>query len=295
MAKFITCTDDEQAMWLVRSYFLFAEMGIDKAFVFFFNDDDKPSFHACSGITRRFQPKPAYHAIAWMLGHLADYRFSPCAAKIERRTAMCSSSPPRKLVPQGFSPHGMPRADGVPLDLQGATVGRGEIMPLRAGEASAAQPKPGDLGHPCRNEACLDLDERRKLALARGLAAHRLFSHKAAVFPRLHCPLTPMKSTMIRLTLVLLALGAVSLIAQVATAKKSGVESRLAQALQLFPDADTNKDGTLSIDEALLYVDLHPGGEGQAAREARRQSLRSPLPSRQGRRGPRSSSARIAS
>lgn len=67
-----------------------------------------------------------------------------------------------------------------------------------------------------------------------------------------------MKSTMLRLPLVLLALSAVSLIAQVATAKKSGVENRLAQALKLFPDADANKDGTLSMDEALLYVEQHP-------------------------------------
>lgn len=67
-----------------------------------------------------------------------------------------------------------------------------------------------------------------------------------------------MKKNILRLSLVLLALGAVSLIAQVATAKKSGIESRLAQALKLFPDADTNKDGTLSVDEALLYVELHP-------------------------------------
>ena len=91
-----------------------------------------------------------------------------------------------------------------------------------------------------------------------GLAAHRLFKDKGGVLPRLHCSLMPMKFNLLRLTLLLLALGAVSLIAQVATAKKSGVESRLAQALKLFPEADTNKDGTLSIDEALLYVELHP-------------------------------------
>ena len=67
-----------------------------------------------------------------------------------------------------------------------------------------------------------------------------------------------MKLNLLRLTVVMLALGVVSLIAQVVTTKKLGVENRLAQALQLFPDADANKDGTLSIEEALLYVDLHP-------------------------------------
>ena len=67
-----------------------------------------------------------------------------------------------------------------------------------------------------------------------------------------------MKINLPRLILILLALGAVSLIAQVATAKKPGIESRLAQALKLFPEADTNKDGQLSIDEALLYAEQHP-------------------------------------
>lgn len=75
-AKFIDSTDEEQAMYLVRSFFLFAGMGVDKAFVYFFNDEDKHSFHAASGLTRNYQPKPAWHAVAWMLGHLRDYRFS---------------------------------------------------------------------------------------------------------------------------------------------------------------------------------------------------------------------------
>ena len=75
-AKFIDSTDEEQAMYLVRSFFLFAGMGVEKAFVYFYNDEDKYSFHAASGLTRNFQPKPAYHAVAWMLRHLRDYRFS---------------------------------------------------------------------------------------------------------------------------------------------------------------------------------------------------------------------------
>jgi hypothetical protein len=74
-AKFLDSTDEEQAMWLVRSFFLFSGMGVEKAFVFFFNDNDKYSFHAASGLTRNYQPKPAYHTVAWMFGHLKDYRF----------------------------------------------------------------------------------------------------------------------------------------------------------------------------------------------------------------------------
>jgi hypothetical protein len=142
MAKFVSCSDDEQAMWLVRSCFLFAEMGIDKAFIYFFNDEDKPSFHACSGITRHFQPKPSYHALAWMLGHLADYRFARAIQKSEKDgylfefTAKNASEP--KILAAWHATQ-----ENVPLDLRGATVARAEIMPLVAGDAPSAQTTPG--------------------------------------------------------------------------------------------------------------------------------------------------------
>ncbi|MGI8603554.1 MAG: hypothetical protein ACR2OZ_11225 [Verrucomicrobiales bacterium] len=74
--KWVGSTDEQQAQWIVRSFFLFAGMGVDKAFVFFFNDEDKPQLHAASGLTRNYVPKPAYHAVAWMLRSLANHRFS---------------------------------------------------------------------------------------------------------------------------------------------------------------------------------------------------------------------------
>ncbi len=143
MAKFITCTDDEQAMWLVRSYLLFAEMGIDKAFVYFFNDEDKPAFHACSGITRNFQPKPSYHAIAWMLKHLADYRFSKAILKSEKDGYLFEFTPEKADAPKILAAWHATR-ENVSLDLQGAAILRSEIMPLSAGNAVEPQLKTND-------------------------------------------------------------------------------------------------------------------------------------------------------
>ncbi len=143
MAKFVTCTDDEQAMWLVRSYFLFAEMGIDKAFIFFFNDADKPAFHACSGITRNFQPKPAYHAIAWMLGHLAEYRFSRAILQSEKDGYLFEFTPEKAGAAKVLSAWHATR-EGVSLDLQGASVDRAEQMPLAPGPAPVRGAKSGD-------------------------------------------------------------------------------------------------------------------------------------------------------
>ncbi|WP_395751225.1 hypothetical protein [Prosthecobacter sp.] len=56
------------------------------------------------------------------------------------------------------------------------------------------------------------------------------------------------------------ALGATWLIAQVTSpeGKKGGIEARLAMALKLYPDSDADKNGTLSIDEAMKYLEAHP-------------------------------------
>ena len=48
--------------------------------MFFFNDDDKAQLHGSSGLTRNFQPKPSFHAVAWLLRSLGEYRF----ARVER-------------------------------------------------------------------------------------------------------------------------------------------------------------------------------------------------------------------
>jgi hypothetical protein len=137
MAKFITCTDEEQAMWLVRSYLLFSEMGIDKAFAYFFNDDDKPSFHACSGITRKFQPKPSYHAIAWMLRHLADYRFNRALMKSEKDGYLFEFTP-EKPGAQKILAAWHATKEGIVLPLPKITITRSEQMPLAPGDAPPA-------------------------------------------------------------------------------------------------------------------------------------------------------------
>lgn len=143
MAKFITCTDEEQAMWLVRSYLLFAEMGIDKAFVFFFNDADKPAFHACSGITRNFQPKPSYHAIDWMLRHLADHRFSRALLKSEKEGYVYEFTPEKPDAPKILAAWHATQ-EKAPLDLGGARIAHAELMPLGSGPATVVATQPED-------------------------------------------------------------------------------------------------------------------------------------------------------
>jgi len=68
-------TDLQQAQYLVRSLFAFAARDVRRAYIYFYNDDDSPSVHGASGLTRHFVPKPSYWACKQLYELLGDYRF----------------------------------------------------------------------------------------------------------------------------------------------------------------------------------------------------------------------------
>ncbi len=74
--KWEGATETQQAEWLVRSALVFSAMPVERAYVYFFNDKDDPQVHGSSGLTRNFEPKPAYWALAQMQKKLGDYQFS---------------------------------------------------------------------------------------------------------------------------------------------------------------------------------------------------------------------------
>jgi hypothetical protein len=75
-AKWVGSTETQQAQWIVRAWMMFAREGVDRAYLYFFNDDDTPHVHASSGLTRNFVPKPSFHAAAWLHRSLGSYRFN---------------------------------------------------------------------------------------------------------------------------------------------------------------------------------------------------------------------------
>ncbi|MDB6072314.1 MAG: hypothetical protein JWL81_3485, partial [Verrucomicrobiales bacterium] len=115
-------------------------MGVDKAFVYFFNDKDEPSLHAASGLTRNYEPKPAYHAVAWMLDRLRNYRFHrivKASAEEGYVYEFESANPdePRVLAvwrATGEGPVALPEAGGYT---------KAERMPLAAGGGEAVDLK----------------------------------------------------------------------------------------------------------------------------------------------------------
>lgn len=75
-SKWIGSTETEQALWTVRGYMVLAATGLDRAYLYFFNDEDTPQLHGSSGLTRNFVPKPAFHATAHLFATLGDYRLT---------------------------------------------------------------------------------------------------------------------------------------------------------------------------------------------------------------------------
>lgn len=74
-AKWVGNTDQEQADWLVRSVLELWRLDVARAYQFWFNDEDQPSMHASSGLTRNYKPKPSFYGVSHLLGELEDWRF----------------------------------------------------------------------------------------------------------------------------------------------------------------------------------------------------------------------------
>lgn len=79
--KWIGVTDLQQAQYIIRSFMLFAELKVDRAYLYFYNDNDKASVHACSGVTRNFKPKISFWAMKQFYELLGDYYLSRVLCK----------------------------------------------------------------------------------------------------------------------------------------------------------------------------------------------------------------------
>jgi hypothetical protein len=143
-AKWVGVTDEQQAQWLVRSLLVFSSMPIERAYIYFFNDDDKPSLHASSGITRNFQPKPSFHALAHLQQTLGEYRFQrivtnePAKLRIQEYS---NGADAKKVVWAIWSPTGEGRSVAVALDVTPGKLIDAQRMPLTATATSDSTSK----------------------------------------------------------------------------------------------------------------------------------------------------------
>ncbi|HEY3965560.1 MAG TPA: hypothetical protein VGM05_13470 [Planctomycetaceae bacterium] len=138
-------SDEKQAQYLVRAFLVFAALDVGRAYLYFFNDADEPSFHASSGITRNFVPKPSFHALAHLYKTLAEYRFHRILRKTEGDVyayEFIHGSDPKKKIIVFWSPTGSGRRGAVDLSIGAAAkIVQTERMPLTAGNAAPIRTK----------------------------------------------------------------------------------------------------------------------------------------------------------
>lgn len=142
--KWVDVSDQQQAQYLVRSTLIFMSLDVDRAYIYWFNDSDKPQVHGSSGLTRNYQPKPSYHALVHFMQSLGNTRLvrvrraDPTAYVYE----FADGTNPAKRVLVAWSPSGAGKSAKLTLDMSGLTLRRAERMPLKSGPAPRVEVKP---------------------------------------------------------------------------------------------------------------------------------------------------------
>lgn len=137
-ARWEGSTETQQAQWLVRAFLVFARIGLERAYIFFFDDNDEPRLHGSSGITRRFEPKPAFHALAHLYRTLGDHRFDAVRTEEPGNVYVYDfqkGSDPAEGVRVVWSPTGAGRTIERSIPAPPGTILGVERMPLKAGAA----------------------------------------------------------------------------------------------------------------------------------------------------------------
>ena len=79
--NWVDVTDLQQAQYLVRAFILFSEKDVQRAYMYYYDDNNGPSVHASSGLTRNFIPKMSFWAVKQLYETLGEYRFNSIIKK----------------------------------------------------------------------------------------------------------------------------------------------------------------------------------------------------------------------
>lgn len=147
-AQWKDSTDLQQAQWIIRSFLVFSGMDLDRAYLYWFNDSDTPSFHAASGVTRNFVPKPSYWAMKHLYASLGDYRFSRAVEQNPEGAWVfeyVNGKDASDVVVVAWSATGDDRTLDHPLQLTGKLV-KAERMPTTENEDTTVKLAPANDG-----------------------------------------------------------------------------------------------------------------------------------------------------
>jgi hypothetical protein len=140
-SKWVGVTDTQQAQWLVRSLLVFSTMPVERAYIYFFNDEDQPRLHSSSGITRHFKPKLSYYALGHLQRVLGDYRFErivtnqPATLRIQEYR-----DDSNRIIWVAWSPTGEGKSFAAILDDTPGRLLEAQRMPLDATELPGNPP-----------------------------------------------------------------------------------------------------------------------------------------------------------
>lgn len=129
-------TEEEQARYLVRSYFAYAQRDLERAYIYFYDDSDKASVHAASGLTRNFIPKPAYFAVRHLYQLLGEYRLERVVRQEEGGVhvlAFIHGTDPGKRIWAAWLATGESEQQKLELDGLPGRVSDAEAMPYADG------------------------------------------------------------------------------------------------------------------------------------------------------------------
>ncbi len=140
-AQWEDVSDLEQARYIVRAWLVFAAMDLDRAYLYWFDDDDAPQLHGSSGLTRGGVPKPSFHAVAHLQATLGALRFDRAVQQEEGQAyvyAFVDPANPDREVWAAWSPTGADREVAVTLAIEGWRLDGAERMPAEGGPAPSA-------------------------------------------------------------------------------------------------------------------------------------------------------------
>jgi len=145
-------TDLQQAQYLVRSLICFSKRDIGRAYIYFYDDGDKASVHASSGLTRNFQPKMSFWAVKHLYETLGDYRFNRVIREVQDGLYVYEFVHGRSaniVTWVVWSPTGNGREKDLILQGLPCRPCRVERMPVQqavASEVAWTTPGPGEIG-----------------------------------------------------------------------------------------------------------------------------------------------------
>jgi len=148
-SQWVGSTETQQAQYLVRSFLVFASMGVDRAYIFYFNDQDEPQFHGSSGLTRDYKPKPSFYAVAHLYRTLGNYRLARVVVQRPGDLYVYEfrrGDDEKDVVWVAWSPTGSGRTCDASLPAPPGKIVRAERMALKEGSAEAMEWRSGPDG-----------------------------------------------------------------------------------------------------------------------------------------------------